>query len=93
MNEVVDRPLTDTEYLHFDEIPKIGKTRRIVVLSRRGAHLGDIRWYGAGRQYVFDPAAKSTFNNSCLISLADKLGYLNTMHRAGRAALRSEDQR
>jgi len=92
MSEITDRPLIDTEYLRFDELPKIGKTRRIVVLSRRRLHLGDIRWYGAWRQYVFDAAPNTIFNNGCLASLADRLGYLNTMHRAGRAALAGKEK-
>ena len=79
-----DKPLTDTQYLHFYDLPPMGKTRRIVVQSRRGHHLGDIRWYGPWRQYVFEPAQGTIFNVECLASLADRLGYLNTMHREAK---------
>lgn len=81
-----DKPLTDSKYLHFYDLPPLGKTRRIVVQSRtHGDHLGDIHWHGPWRQYVFEPAPGTVFNNGCLADLADRLGYLNTMHRAALA--------
>jgi hypothetical protein len=79
----VTYPLHDTKYLHFDELPNEGKrTRRFHVFSvRQGMVLGRIAWFGRWRQYVFEPNPGTVFNNECLTSLADRLGYLNTMHR------------
>ena len=83
-------PLHDTKYLHFDELPNDGrKTRRFHVFSvRQGTVLGRIAWFGRWRQYVFEPNPGTVFNNECLTSLADRLSYLNTMHRPSTASTR-----
>lgn len=58
----------DSEYLSFMEDDHYeGKTKRIVVLSKRhGNILGEIRWYGAWRQYTFWPDLKTIWNTQCL---------------------------
>jgi pilus assembly protein Flp/PilA len=77
--------LKPTEFLRFEELPNEGtkiKTRRFTVWSAKHHDaLGGIRWYGRWRQYVFEPALGTTFNNDCLWSIADRISYLNTMHR------------
>ena len=79
-------PLAETAYMRFEDVPNPGrKTRRITVFNKSGGYpLGYIHWHGAWRQYVFEPEAATIFNVECLASLADRVGYLNTMHRAGR---------
>lgn len=88
------RALTDTEYLHFDELPPLAKTRRFVVQAMRTrAYLGDIRWFGRWRQYCFFPQAETVFNVGCLSDINDRLAYLNTMHREGRSALAAGEEK
>jgi hypothetical protein len=44
-----------------------GKTKRIVILSKRHwSILGEIRWYGAWRQYTFRPDPETIWNTKCL---------------------------
>lgn len=46
-------------------------TCRWGIRSVRGdAQLGQVKWYGAWRQYVFEPAADTVFNPGCLTNLA-----------------------
>ena len=85
-------PLHDTKYLHFDELPNDGRKTRVfhVFSVRQGTLLGLIFWLGRWRQYVFEPDPGTVFNNECLTSLADRLGYLNTMHRPSTAGATGE---
>ena len=77
----------DTEFLHFYDLPSLGKTRRIAVQSiRHGAHLGDIHWFGRWRQYVFAPVKECVFNTVCLTDIAGHVHDLNVQHRAALAA-------
>lgn len=51
--------------------PEQRKTKRWRILSRKhGTHLGEIRWYGAWRQYTFNPAPATVFNAECLEDIA-----------------------
>ena len=87
------RPLAETEYLSFVDTPPTGSTRRILVEAKKtGAHLGDLRWYGRWRQYVFEPQPNTLFNVECLASLADRVGYLNTMQSASGWAARAKKE-
>lgn len=58
----------DSEYLSFMEDDHYeGKTKRIVVLSKRhGTILGEIKWFGAWRQYTFWPDRQTVWNTQCL---------------------------
>ena len=59
--------MTDSEYLVFRELPTPGKTKVISVDSKRsGGRLGTIKWYGAWRQYTFQPWAGTIWNTGCL---------------------------
>jgi hypothetical protein len=79
-------PLKETDYIRFEDVPKPGRlTRYIVIYGKlQGFRLGHISWYGRWRQYVFEPSLGTLFNVGCLADLADRLGYLNTMHRENR---------
>jgi hypothetical protein len=57
-----------SEYLNFEEDDHYeGKTKRIVVVSKRHLDiLGEIKWYGAWRQYTFWPAEKTIWNTQCM---------------------------
>lgn len=58
----------ESEYLTFIEDDHYeGKTQRIVILSKRHCSvLGEIRWYGAWRQYAFYPEPETIWNPQCL---------------------------
>ncbi|KKM82186.1 hypothetical protein LCGC14_1322110 [marine sediment metagenome] len=49
-----------------------------------GLLLGVISWYGAWRQYAFNPVEGSTFNDSCLETIRDFLTKLNSGQKSGR---------
>jgi hypothetical protein len=49
-----------------------GKTQRYVVTSNRcGGILGEIKWFGRWRQYVFFPADRTGYSRGCLRDIAD----------------------
>lgn len=72
--------VAETKYLRFDEVLLVKddpaspfhlvparKTRTFHVVSKRhGFTLGEIRWHGAWRQYVFFPDEDTLFNRVCL---------------------------
>ena len=76
-------PLKETDFMRFGDMPNPGgTTRRIAVYSKsQGSRLGSIVWYGCWHQYIFEPEQGTLFNVGCLGDLADRLGYLNTMHK------------
>jgi len=51
-----------------------------------GLLLGVISWYGAWRQYAFNPVEGSTFNDSCLETIRDFLTQLNDEQRSRKGA-------
>lgn len=59
----------ETEYLLFEEDPDYALTHKTsywtVRSVRHGDLLGDIKWYGPWRQYVFEPF-NAIFNKQCL---------------------------
>lgn len=58
------------DYLEFMDRTPTGrprKTKVVLVLSRRTDEvLGVIKWWGAWRQYVFEPRPNTVFNVGCL---------------------------
>jgi hypothetical protein len=59
-------------YLRFEDRPRPAgaKTRVIEVRSRQhGDLLGLIRWWGAWRQYGFEPAGPSIYSGGCLADI------------------------
>lgn len=76
-----------SDYIHateFDASDK-RKTKKFQIISNSsGAVLGWIGWYGAWRQYVFNPCNDTLFNHGCLDSISDFLVQLNEMQRANR---------
>lgn len=58
-----------TEYLKFEFAGKTksGKTEIWNVLAKNHRDiLGQIKWYGAWRQYTFRPADGTVFNTDCM---------------------------
>ncbi len=57
----------ESKYMEFDKTGDTGKTEIWNILSKSNGYiLGQIKWYGAWRQYCFFPSALCIFNNSCL---------------------------
>ena len=75
--------------VHGGELLPGRKTRAWEVQGNGGDVLGTVQWYGAWRQYTFDPTPGTTFNRDCLIDLANFLRRVNDEHRA---ALRKADE-
>ncbi len=59
--------MVESKYLEFDWIGHTGKTDIWNVLSKSSGYiLGQIKWYGAWRQYCFWPSPKTIFNPQCM---------------------------
>ena len=69
-------------YVRFveDSIPG-RKTRVFDVFSLRDVYLGTIRWHGAWRQYIFEPAASTIWSIGCL---ADVSAWIKALMDARR---------
>ena len=57
------------------------KTVVIHVYNTSDQFLGIIDWYGAWRQYAYQPTPDTTFNNGCLQNITDVLTSLNNQHK------------
>ena len=56
--------------MEFDKIGDTGKTEVWNILSKSsGWILGQIKWYGAWRQYCFFPSPNSVFNLECMVDI------------------------
>lgn len=70
------------KYMMVELCPVEGrKTSVWSVLDEDGGLLGAIRWWGAWRQYVFQPENLTVFHNGCLSDLAAFLTKANEEHR------------
>jgi hypothetical protein len=59
-----------TRYIYFEEIGNTSKTTIWNVISQSsGITLGQVKWYGAWRQYCFFPESNTIWNTSCLESI------------------------
>jgi len=56
-----------SKYLDFRWWKSTGKTEIYMVVSKTSNFsLGEIKWYGAWRQYCFFPKDETLFNNQCM---------------------------
>ncbi len=62
---------THYKYIHFTELfPKGRKTRMFQCVNNNSSDvLGTVEYYTAWRSYIFEPAAGSVFNATCLIDI------------------------
>lgn len=76
----------ESEYLSFIEDDHYkGKTKRITILSKRHCSvLGEIKWYGAWRQYTFWPDQGTIWNTQCL---EDVQNYIRALMAERRKSL------
>jgi len=57
----------ESKYVEFDKIGDSGKTEIWNIISKSsGFILGQIKWYGAWRQYCFWPSPHAVFNIGCM---------------------------
>ena len=85
----------DSKYLEFlpADMKPGHKTQWIAVYSKSSKFaLGFIEWYGAWRQYTFNPSPETTFNNGCLREIADYCTQLNAEQRAAPVAQADQEQ-
>ena len=71
------------KYLRARVQPRIGGwvTDRWEILSDYDDVLGVVHWFPRWRQYTFDPAPETTYNDSCLTDLAAFLRRVNQARR------------
>ena len=75
--------MTENKYIHFEQLETKTKTEVWWVKNiRSGAVLGEIKWYGAWRQYCFFPSALSIFNPTCLDDINQFIGELMAQREA-----------
>lgn len=77
----------DSPYIYFkdEEIPADRKTKIIGVYSKSSSDkLGEIRWWGAWRQYTFFPASASVWNIDCMNSIIAKIKELVDERRSDK---------
>lgn len=70
------------QYLVIEEQPRSShrKTPVFAVMNRsQDMLLGTIQWYGAWRQYVFEPAADTVWSLGCLRDVEDALGKIKEL--------------
>lgn len=70
-------------YLEVERLPVPSeyRTRRWAVFSKAGSFLGMVGWFSRWRQYTFNPADKTTFNEDCLTGIAAFLKDENDRQR------------
>lgn len=88
------RPFIDTELIGTTES---GKTKiwAVVTLSRQengdlgdqSTKLGEIRWFGRWRKYVFYPEPNMLFDQSCLETIGRICGDQTNRHAVDRRAV------
>jgi len=74
-----------SKYLIFQDGGKSesGLTLIVDVISKKhGYPLGQIKWHGPWRDYVFHPDKATLFNRACMKCIADKLAKMFMDHHA-----------
>lgn len=85
--------MTETkQWLTFTETNDTGKTKVWDIHNAdNGSHLGEVKWNGGWRQYVFAPRAHCIWNPACLDQLTEFIREQMAVRRtATRAAIRAE---
>ena len=69
--------MVKSKYLEFDKIGDTGKTEVWNIISKSSEFiLGQIKWYGAWRQYCFWPTTHTVFNVECINDVANAIKEL-----------------
>lgn len=68
---------TEYQYLFFINLPSTGKTLHFSCRNKNsGIELGEVKWYGAWRQYCYFPATSAVYSEGCLKDIADFITQL-----------------
>ena len=70
-----------TKWLQFFIVDRKPKTLVIHVINTNNQFLGQIGWYGAWRQYVYESEDGIIYNNQCLKDIAGVCTRLNNEHK------------
>ena len=72
----------ETKYLRFMNYPDPSRKTELweIYSKSNDALLGEIKWYGAWRQYCFFPL-NALFNSTCLDDIKKYLDKLNEEHK------------
>jgi hypothetical protein len=75
-----DAPMkTEYQYISFIKQPTTGKTQRWSCQNRgSGVELGQVKWYGAWRQYCYFPTLVAIYSAGCLIDIKDFITQLKS---------------
>lgn len=69
---------TEYVYLTFVKVESTSKTEKYMCLNKKsGGQLGEVKWYGAWRQYCYFPLVQAIYSSGCLNDIADFLNQLN----------------
>ena len=70
------------KYIWFELVGDTGKTQMWAVVNKSSdIEIGEIKWHGAWRQYIFEPINNSFYNNGCLKSILTFLDRINKVKR------------
>lgn len=76
-------------FLTINELSPLAKTKVIGVQNKEsGVGLGLIKFWGAWRQYTFQPYEDTVLNSDCMMEIAARLDEMNKDIRAEWAARR-----
>lgn len=73
----------ETKYLKFISLNITGRKTDFIQVRSKSSNelLGEIKWYGAWRQYCFFPL-NALFNSTCLDDIKKFLDKLNEEHKS-----------
>lgn len=72
------------KYIRLDLHEKRAKTNTYFVMNIKSENiLGYVRWYGAWRQYIFEPCEETLYNTGCLSDISIWLKRLNKEQKRG----------
>ena len=70
------------KYIYFQLDKDTSKTQSWYVINKSSELIiADICWYGAWRQYTFNPRPNTTYNDGCLEVIIQFITRLNTEKR------------
>lgn len=79
-------PKTRYEFIHFERLPAKGVTSLWACCNNRsGDELGRVGWYGAWRQYCFEPTGPAVYSSGCLADIKDFVDALFIERQIERA--------